>query len=169
MGLYHGRMEFGPRALGHRSILCSAADAAVSRRLGRRLGRHPVMPFAPLVLAQEAERCLHGLEHDPLNAPFMTTGYEATPWMREACPGAVHLDGTVRAQVVDRSRTPFLHALLGRYHQLTGIPCLINTSFNRHREPIVCTPADALHTFNAAGLDAMVMEDTLVTREARLG
>ena len=168
VALFRGRMEFGPRALGHRSILCTAADASVSRRLGQRLGRHPVMPFAPLVLAEETERCLRGLEQDPLNAPFMTTSYEATPWMREACPGAVHLDGTVRAQVVDSGRTPFLHALLSRYHQLTGLPCLINTSFNRHREPIVCSPAHALRAFSAAGLDAMVMEDTLVTREAKL-
>ena len=165
VALFRGRMEYGPRALGHRSILCQATDAGVHARLNAMLGRDPVMPLAPAVLAEHADRCMVLPPALLPNAPFMTTAVDATPWMRRRCPGAVHLDGTVRPQLVSRQSTPFLHQVLVEYHRLTGVPCLINTSFNCHREPIVCSPEDALRTFRKTGLDGLVMGNYLVNPE----
>jgi carbamoyltransferase len=159
-----GRMEFGPRALGNRSILFQAGDPRANKWLNEKLKRTEFMPFAPATLAEEAHRCYRNLEVAADAARFMTITYDCTPYMKEASPAAVHVDGTARPQLVDRETNPSFHAILDRYHRKTGIPSVLNTSFNIHEEPIVCTPADAVATFLAGDLDYLALDDLLVAR-----
>lgn len=157
-----GPMEYGPRALGHRSILHRPDDPEVNDWLNRALGRDEFMPLAPVVSAQEAPRWFHGLDKVRDAARFMTVSLPVTEELRRTCPGVVHVDGTARPQVVTRQASPGLHQVLEHFQRRTGLPCLINTSFNMHGEPIVCTPRDAVRSFCAAGLDRMLLEDLLV-------
>ncbi len=157
-----GRMEFGPRALGNRSILVQATDPDTIRWLNTRLRRSPFMPFAPVVHEEQAPACFADLPKALHAARFMTVSLDATPEFRRLCPGAVHVDGTARPQVVGESRHPVYARALREYHRLTGLPAVINTSFNMHEEPIVATPEDALEAFRQARLDALFLEDWLV-------
>ena len=159
-----GRMEYGPRALGNRSILFQASDARANQWLNEKLKRTEFMPFAPATLAEEAHRCYRNLEVAADAARFMTITYDCTDFMKQASPAAVHVDGTARPQLVDRETNPSFHAILSAYHRKTGIPSVLNTSFNIHEEPIVCSPSDAVVTFLAGELDYLVMEDLLVSR-----
>jgi carbamoyltransferase len=159
-----GRMEFGPRALGNRSILFQAGDPLANRWLNEKLKRTEFMPFAPATLSEEAHRCYLNLEVAADAARFMTITYDCTEFMKQASPAAVHVDGTARPQLVDRETNPSFHAILKAYHRRTGIPSVLNTSFNIHEEPIVCTPSDAVATFLAGDLDYLAIEDLLVSR-----
>jgi carbamoyltransferase len=159
---FHGRMEFGPRALGNRSILYSAADPDVNRWLNDQLQRTEFMPFAPAVTAEHASDFFldtAGAEH---SAEFMTITFNCTERAQREIPAAVHVDGTARPQFVRRDRNPRFHAILDAYHQLTGTPVVINTSFNMHEEPIVATPADAIRSFQQGNLDVLVLGNYLV-------
>ncbi len=156
-GRFDGPMEYGPRALGNRSILASARQRSASDRLNRALLRSDFMPFAPIMLDDDIEDWVEDVAPVRHAASFMTVSLPARPRLRELCPGAVHLDGSLRPQLVTRQAHPWLHRLLRRYRQLTGVPALINTSFNRHEEPIVCAPHEAVATFRAAGLDLLSM------------
>ncbi len=159
---FDGRMEYGPRALGNRSVLYHARQPEVNQWLNQRLGRTEFMPFAPVTLAESADRCyrdLGGMRHA---AEFMTITADCTPWMSEHCPAAVHVDGTARPQLLRRDVNPGFHAILAEYEKLSGIPTLINTSFNMHEEPIVCSPADALRAFRLGRLDALAIGPFLV-------
>jgi len=142
------RMEFGPRALGSRSLLFRANDVGRGARLNERLGRDPRMPFGPVILAEDAKKLLVGWgpETSPMTH-FMTVALPATEHMRSIAPGAVHADGTTRAQVLRREDDPALHAML------LDVPerLVINTSLNLHGEPIVCTLQEAATTSAAAG------------------
>ncbi|MFT5431725.1 MAG: carbamoyltransferase [Myxococcota bacterium] len=140
---FYGRSEFGPRALGHRSILMRADRPGLADRLNQQLGRNDFMPFAPI------RRLGAG-------SLTMTVVVEADRTLRERCPAAVHVDGSVRTQLAHPRADPGLWSLLGRA-EAAGLPALINTSFNRHGEPIVESPTDAVRTFKAAGLDVMQM------------
>ncbi len=148
-----GRLEYGPRALGNRSILYRPDDPTVMTWLNDHLMRTEFMPFAPVVRREDAERCFEGLEGcwDP--ARFMTIALDCTPWFQHRCPGVVHVDGTARPQIVTHNENPVYHDILTHYKELSGLPCLLNTSFNMHEEPIVCRPADAVGAFTSAGLD----------------
>ena len=159
-----GRMEFGPRALGNRSILFQAGDPRANKWLNEKLKRTEFMPFAPATLIEEAHRCYRNLEVAADAARFMTITYDCTDFMKQASPAAVHVDGTARPQLVDRDTNPSFHAILSAYHRRTNIPSVLNTSFNIHEEPIVCSPADSVATFLAGDLDYLVLEDLLVAR-----
>jgi carbamoyltransferase len=159
-----GRMELGPRALGHRSILYRPDDRSVNDWLNERLARTEFMPFAPATLSEHAQRCYRGLGGAESTARFMTVTFDCTPEMKERSPGVVHVDGTARPQVVDPDTAPDLHAILERYHSRTGNPTLVNTSFNLHEEPIVCTPADALRAFQQGRLDYLAIHDLVIRR-----
>jgi len=159
-----GRMEYGPRALGNRSILFHARDPRANQWLNEKLKRTEFMPFAPATLAEEAHRCYLNLEVAADTARFMTITYDCTDFMKQSSPAAVHVDGTARPQLVDAQTNPSFHAILSAYHRRTGVPSVLNTSFNIHEEPIVCSPADAVQTFLAGDLDALALEDLLVTR-----
>jgi len=159
-----GRMEYGPRALGNRSILFHARDPRANQWLNEKLKRTEFMPFAPATLAEEAHRCYLSLEVASDAARFMTITYDCTDFMKQNSPAAVHVDGTARPQLVDGMTNPSFHAILTAYFRRTGIPSVLNTSFNIHEEPIVCTPADAVATFLAGDLDYLALEDVLVSR-----
>jgi carbamoyltransferase len=165
VGRFAGRMEYGPRALGHRTIYCHAGDPAVNRWLNERLGRTEFMPFAPIVLAARAAELFE--DYDPersVAARFMTITYRATAKGLEQAPAAIHVDGTARPQTVTAEDNPDAYALLRAYEGLTGLPALINTSFNMHEEPIVCTPEDAVRAFLEGRLDALAIGDFLALR-----
>jgi len=157
-----GAAEYGPRALGHRSILCSAADPSINDWLNARLQRSEFMPFAPITLFEERDACYRGVAGAEHAARFMTITFDCTAEMRRDAPAAVHVDGTARPQLVERHVSPGLHTLLTEYRRLTGRPSLINTSFNMHEEPIVAAAEDAIRTFQRGGLDYLAIEDFLV-------
>jgi carbamoyltransferase len=159
---FAGRMEYGPRALGNRSILYPAKDPAVNQWLNERLGRTEFMPFAPATLYEAREKCYLNLSGAEFTALFMTITFDCTPWMRENCPAAVHIDGTARPQLVTAESNPSYYRILQEYEKLTGIPSVINTSFNMHEEPIVCTPADAIRAFQLGKLDYLAIGPFLV-------
>jgi carbamoyltransferase len=159
-----GASEYGPRALGHRSILCSAADPSVNDWLNARLERSEFMPFAPITPYEERDACYKGVAGAEHAARFMTITFDCTAEMRRAAPAAVHVDGTARPQLVEREVSPGLHAILTEYRRLTGRSSLINTSFNMHEEPIVATADDAIRTFLQGGLDYLALENFLVAR-----
>jgi len=164
VGRFHAAMEWGPRALGHRSVLAPATDPAVNEWLNERLSRSEFMPFAPVVRAEDAPGYFVGLDKADDAARFMTVCFDCTDTFKKLAPAAVHVDGTARPQVVSASSDPDLHALLTRVGELTGVPVLINTSFNLHEEPIVCTPDDGVRAFVQAKLDALWMAPYVVIR-----
>ncbi len=157
VGRFDGRMEYGPRALGNRSILYHAREPEVNHWLNQRLGRTEFMPFAPVTLWEARHRCYEGLTGAEHTARYMTITFDCTPWMREQCPAAVHVDGTARPQLIEREQNPVYYDIVAEYEKLSGIPCLINTSFNMHEEPIVCTPDDAIRAFLDGRLDGLAI------------
>jgi carbamoyltransferase len=163
---FHGRMEYGPRSLGNRSLLYQPTDPSVNDWLNERLQRTEFMPFAPATLSERADDCYEGLEGVRDAARFMTVTLDCSAKMRDACPGVVHIDGTARPQVVDAETAPDFHAILSAYERRTGLPALINTSFNLHEEPIVCTPDDAIRAFLEGRIDYLAIGDHLVSHPA---
>lgn len=162
---FQGRMEYGPRALGHRSILADPRRAAMKATVNSQVKfREAFRPFAPAVLA---ERAAEFFAMPPGGSfPFMTVVLPVRPGRREQIPAVTHYDGTGRLQTVERTVNPRLYALLEAFDRLTGVPVLLNTSFNLAGEPIVCTPADAISTFLRSGLDALVLGDYLCRKAA---
>jgi carbamoyltransferase len=159
---FTGRMEYGPRALGHRSILYQTTDPSINEWLNAHLLRTEFMPFAPATLQEYADECYVGLDGARDSARYMTITFNCTEKMREQSPGVVHVDGTARPQILDPDTVPDFYKIARAYHKLTGIPSLINTSFNMHGEPIVCTPDDALRSFNEGKLDYLAIGNWLV-------
>lgn len=159
---FDGRMEYGPRALGNRSILYHAKEPAVNQWLNQRLGRTEFMPFAPATLYEHRNACYEHMAGADYAAQFMTLTFDCTDQMKRDCPAAVHVDGTARPQLVSREGSPSFHAILTEYHKITGVPSVINTSFNMHEEPIVCSPDDAVRAFLQGNLDYLAIGDCLV-------
>ena len=159
---FDGRMEYGPRALGNRSILYQATDPTVNNWLNKRLKRTEFMPFAPVTLEEFADECYIGLNGARQAAQFMTITVNCTDWMKQHCPAVVHVDGTARPQLLAQRINPGYYRILDEYRKLTGLPTLINTSFNLHEEPIVCSPSDALRAFTDGGLDYLAMGNYLI-------
>ena len=159
-----GRLEYGPRALGNRSILFHAGDPTVNDWLNRSLHRSEFMPFAPVALKSRMSDCFSNLETAEYTAKFMTVCCDCRPEFVEMCPAVVHVDGTARPQLVDSGDQSGLHSILSEYERLTGIPALINTSFNIHEEPIVCSSEDAMRAFVSAKLDFLALGNYLVWR-----
>jgi carbamoyltransferase len=159
---FAGRMEYGPRALGNRSILYHAKEPAVNQWLNQRLGRTEFMPFAPATLAERASDCYFGIRGSRYAAEFMTLTFDCTESMKRDSPAAVHVDGTARPQLVNAQTNPGFHHILTEYEKLTGIPTVINTSFNMHEEPIVCSPDDAIRAFLQGNLDYLAIGSFMV-------
>jgi len=160
---FTGAMEYGPRALGHRTILYQTTDSLVNDWLNERLKRTEFMPFAPATLTEHAAARYLNIDGATDPARFMTITFNCTEQMKRESPGVVHVDGTARPQLIDAGTTPDFYKILTAYHHLTGIPSLINTSFNMHGEPIVCSPTDALRSFQAGKLDYLAIGNWLVT------
>lgn len=166
VGVFQGRMEFGPRALGNRSVLCEATRASVHADLNARLRRTEFMPFAPITRSDDADAYYLGLAGAAHAAEFMTITCQCTDRMKSDTPAVVHVDGTARPQIVRAERHPLLYDVLTKYRERTGILALVNTSFNVHEEPIVCSPADAIRGFLEAGLDLLYFEGGIIVRGA---
>ena len=160
---FDGAMEYGPRALGNRSILCAATDHSVNSWLNERLERTEFMPFAPVVREPDAPAYFRNLNDATRHtAEFMTITYDVTERCRKEAPAIVHVDGTARPQIVRRDINPGYFDILTEYNRLTGLSVLVNTSFNMHEEPIVCSPDDAARAFLAGNLDVLAAGPFLV-------
>lgn len=157
VAVFQGGMEFGPRALGNRSILAQASRNDINQNLNQRLNRTEFMPFAPMTRVEDAQRCYQRIDQVLHAAEFMTVTVDCMPEMQQKCPAVVHIDGTARPQLVSAQSNPLIHAVITRYLELTGRPSIVNTSFNIHEEPIVCSPMDALKGFFESGLDHLYL------------
>ncbi len=159
---FNSAMEYGPRALGNRSILYTTTDPAVNDWLNEKLNRTEFMPFAPATLVEYADKCYNNLSGAEFTARFMNITFDCTDWMKKNCPGVVHIDGTARPQLVTKEDNPSFHKIIKEYHKITGLPSIINTSFNMHEEPIVCTPQEAIKAFKEAKFDYLAIGNFLV-------
>jgi len=161
VGWFQGACEFGPRALGNRSILADPRDAAVKDLVNRRVKfRQGFRPFAPAVLAEKAAEYFEG----EAESPYMLLAKRVRPEARDRIPGVVHVDGTARVQTVREEDNPRFHALLRAFEERTGVAVLLNTSFNVRGEPIVEVPFDAMDCYLATGIDILVIHDWLVRK-----
>jgi len=158
VAVFRGAAEFGPRSLGNRSILASAENKDINQSLNDRLSRTEFMPFAPMTRDEDASLCYHEIARVRHAAQFMTVTVDCTDRMQKMCPAVVHVDGTARPQLVTMQNNPFMHAVLTEYKKMTGRLAIVNTSFNVHEEPIVCSPEDALRGFFESGLDHLYLE-----------
>lgn len=161
---FQGRMEFGPRALGNRSLLADPRTLATREMLNVKVKhRETFRPFAPSVLAERAGEWFDLGKPSP-SYDFMLFACQAAAGRGEQVPAVLHEDGTARVQLVHRERNPAFHELISHFADLTGVPMVLNTSFN-DSEPIVCTPADAIATFRKTRIDALFIGGRFVTRE----
>ncbi|MCG8574356.1 MAG: hypothetical protein MI810_05675 [Flavobacteriales bacterium] len=158
---FNGRMEYGPRALGNRSILGAPFDATINDWLNKKLQRTEFMPFAPSMIEEKAKDYLVDF-NDEKAAEFMTITYDIVDGMAEKMQAVVHVDNTARPQVVKKDINPSYHKIISEFHKRTGIAVLLNTSFNMHEEPIVYTPEDGIRGFLAAELDFLAMGNFLI-------
>jgi carbamoyltransferase len=155
-------MEFGPRALGGRSILGCPNAVGIANRINEQIKfRERWRPFCPSVLDRVAADIIQ-TDHP---APFMTITFDVNEAWKSRIPEVVHEDGTARVQIVERTQNPRYYALLEELDALTGNAVVLNTSLNRRGEPMVCSPQDALNMFNGSDLEYLVMEDYLVTKK----
>ena len=161
VGWFNGRMELGPRALGARSFVADPRRSDMREILNHKVKlREWFRPLAPSMLEEHGSEVFGKEHHDP----FMITVIEVAEEYKSKIPAVVHVDGTARPQMVSRETNPRYWNLINEFKKLTGIPMLLNTSFNV-QEPIVCTPLDAVNTFNNSNFDALVLENNLVIRE----
>jgi carbamoyltransferase len=165
---FQGRSEFGPRALGHRSLLADPRDRATTARLNAVKGREAFRPVAPMVLAERAAEIFSGR----LPSPHMLFTHRVAEAWRDRIPAVVHVDGTARIQTVDRAQEPLMAAVLERFEERTGVPVVVNTSLNTAGRPMVDDPRDALECFGSAPVDLLAIGPYVVRRpgsEAALG
>jgi carbamoyltransferase len=168
VGWMDGPTEFGPRALGHRSILAAPHSADMRDRINRDIKyREEFRPFAPVVAAEHADLYFDFPPGGPRLARFMSGVFSVRPEWRSRLAAVTHADGSARVQVLERSMAPRLHALLSAYGRRTGIPVLLNTSFNVAGEPIVNTAIEGYATFRRCGIDVLVAGPNIVTNRAR--
>ncbi len=161
VAIYAKGMEYGPRALGARSIMAAPVDATINQTLNDRLDRSEFMPFAPFVSAENAETVFDLGPVKTYAARFMTITCGVRPGWRERIPATVHVDGTARPQVIERHQNPLYYDVLVAYAERSGIPVLINTSFNVHEEPIINTPAECARALAEKRVDYVVTEQAV--------
>jgi carbamoyltransferase len=160
-GWFQGSMEFGPRALGNRSILADPRSLSLKDRLNTRIKKREFYrPYAPAVLWHRAADVLEMARP----SPHMLFSFHVKRAWKERIPAVTHVDGTARAQTVTRENNPLFHDLIREFETITGVPALLNTSFNRRGEPIVCSPEDALTLFEESDLDILVMGNYMVEK-----
>jgi carbamoyltransferase len=161
IGWFQGRMEFGPRALGARSILASPIDPAMQQRLNEIKDREDFRPVAPVVLEEDAGEWFENADH----SPFMLFVHRVKDEKADQIPAVRHVDGTARIQTINRKQHPDYYDLLSEFKKLTGVPILVNTSFNTRGEPIVCTPRDAIECFWTSPFDALVINSFVLEKQ----
>jgi carbamoyltransferase len=161
LGWFQGRMEFGPRALGSRSILADPRDPEMKDKVNQAVKfREWWRPFAPSLLADVAGEYLESAT----DSPFMILTAQVKAAKRSVIPAVTHVDGSTRPQTVERSINPLYWRLIDQFGRLTGVPVVMNTSFNLRGEPIVNTPTDAVRTFFSSGMDALLIGSYLVEK-----
>jgi carbamoyltransferase len=163
---FQGRSEFGPRALGHRSLLAHPGHAANLDRLNSVKGREQFRPVAPMVAAERAAEIFEG---GPLPSPYMLFVHHVRPAWRDRIPAVVHVDNTARVQTVCRDDEPLVHDLLTEFDRRSGLPVVVNTSLNTASRPMVNDPRDALECFGSAPIDLLAIGSFVVRRDAWLG
>jgi carbamoyltransferase len=161
IGWFQGRSEYGPRALGNRSIIADPRTAEMKDILNKRVKhRQAFRPFAPIVLAERLNDVFEGTQE----SPFMLVAMNVRPHWRDKIPAIVHVDGTARIQTVREQDNPLLYRLLKEFDALTGVPVLLNTSFNVKGEPIVERPHDAIECFLTTGIDYLNLHDLIMSK-----
>jgi carbamoyltransferase len=165
IGWFQGRMEWGPRALGSRSILASPIDPAMQARLNDLKDREDFRPVAPVVTREAFADWFERAESNGGESPFMLFTYPVRPEQAGRIPSACHSDGSARVQTVDAHSQPRYHALLRAFEAATGVPVLVNTSFNVRGQPVVCSPKDALEAYIGTPLDALVIGNCVLTKQ----
>lgn len=162
IGHFEGRMEYGPRALGARSVIYHTRDRSVNEWLNARMNRTEFMPFAPVTPVEYAAQCYLGWRPDHVSANFMTRTYSCDPAFAQGHPAVVHIDGTARPQIARPGIDGGYYDILKAYCDATGERALINTSFNMHEEPIVCSPQDAIQSLLYGMIDVLLAQDCLI-------
>ena len=161
IGLFQGRMEFGSRALGNRSIICDPRNPDIKSLLNLKIkNREEFRPFAPSVLLESVNEWFESNDE----VPFMSKVHKIKKEKAELVPGVVHVDGTCRLQSVSESDNPLYHSIIKKFKEITNIPLILNTSFNEN-EPIVCKPEDAIDCFLRTKMDNLFIEKYLISRE----
>lgn len=162
-GIFNGRFELGPRALGNRSVIMEATNRYNHSHLNQRFGRDETMPFAPIVLTEKAKE-VFDIKSSEFAAEFMTLCFNVKEEWKEKIPAVTHLDGTARPQIVRVDVHPVFYNILYHYDKWTNIPVLINTSFNGHGEPIIDTPEQAFAHLEKGSIDYLIINDMLYVR-----
>jgi carbamoyltransferase len=163
VGWFEGRAEFGPRALGHRSILADPKNPAMKNIVNSKIKfREEFRPFAPVILSEHAKA--YYKDADSLMSPFMLATFQATSRAKKIAPATVHVDGTSRIQTVGKHYRGRYRRVLEVFYAKTHQPILLNTSFNLKGEPIVNSPADAYATFIRSGIDVLILEKYVIVK-----
>lgn len=160
IGWFQGRMEFGPRALGNRSILADPTDMETKKKVNSIKGRELWRPFAPSVIEQKANHYFENL----MPSSFMLLTFKVKDEKKHEIPAVVHVDGTTRPQTLKKNTNPLFYDLLVKFEKEVNVPLVLNTSFNSANEPIVCTPIDAVKTFLKTGLDYLAIGNFIVEK-----
>lgn len=163
IGFYQGRMEAGPRALGHRSIIANTFRREINQELNDRLNRTEFMPFAPSMLDSISAEYLENYQPQEPASDYMTITYAVKKQYHELLQAVVHVDGTCRPHIVRHETNPYYHDILSAFYKKTGCGAIINTSFNAHEEPIVATPQQALKALLDKRIDTLVLENYSIT------
>ena len=166
VGWFQGRMEYGPRALGSRSVLASPVDSEINKWLNDRMNRTEFMPFAPSCLYEFADEVFE-IENQELMHPaeFMTLTFRVRNAWAKKVPAVVHIDQTARPQLVKETVNPLYHQMLKHFYKNTGLPLVVNTSFNAHEEPIVCQPVEAVNALVSGMIDVLAIGNFVVKHE----
>jgi hypothetical protein len=160
VGLFQGQAEFGARALGARSVLADPRLESSKFRVNQALKKRDwFMPYAPAILEEHGNEFFEGF----VPAPYMNMAFRVRPGKAHLIPAAIHVDGTCRAQSVNEKQNPLFHRLISQFAKLTGVPMVLNTSFNRHGVPIVATPRQAIEHLLEGSVDLLAIEGYLVS------
>jgi carbamoyltransferase len=163
VGRFNGRMEYGPRALGNRSILADPTDKTINDWLNKRLERTEFMPFAPSLMRESVNQFYNDFDVGEIAAQFMTITFDVTGKGVERAQAVSHVDGTARPQTVTKKQNESYYKILKAYKEVTGLPIFVNTSFNMHEQPIVCSPQDAVNAFKSGSVDVLAIGNFIVT------
>ena len=164
VGIFSGKSEFGPRALGNRSIIFSPYDKKLNDLVNKRLGRNEFMPFAPVTTKKLANKLFYNFKSEDKNLDFMTTCYKCKDILISKCPAVVHVDLTARPQLItSKIDNSIYYKIVNNFYKKYGIPCLVNTSFNTHEEPIVNTTNEALKILKKRVIDFLIIDNFLIS------
>lgn len=162
IGIWHGRMEWGPRALGSRSMILNTFDRTVNDSVNKRLNRTEFMPFAPSIIDHSIKSYIPDYDFDCPAGKYMTITYNVMEQYHHALQAVVHVDGTARPQLVERKTNSYYYDIIDEFYRLTGCGAIVNTSFNAHEEPIVSSPAVAFGALKDNRIDVLVLNDYLI-------